>query len=847
MRLCYYSPPSEETVLAKESQKTLIIAEKPSVAQDLIKALPGKFEKHDAFWESDHYLVSFALGHLVSLATPKDMGDQYKGWSLASLPIIPETFAIKALPRTKTQLSTLAKLIRRKDVSEIINACDAGREGELIFHYILQYVSEQKPVKTVVKRLWLQSMTKTAMEEGFRHLRAGEEMRNLAQAAQCRSEADWLVGINGSRALTGYKSQYGGFFLTPCGRVQTPTLSIMVRREDERNRFVPREYFEVHADFSLAGGASYAGRWFDPDFEKRPSDEVGKPERIRDGARANAIAEKCRGQIAEVAETQKPSLQSSPPLYDLTALQRESNGRFGFSAKTTLSIAQALYERHKVLTYPRTDSRHLPDDYLSVAKGLMKSLRGGEFGAFAAEAMEQGYVRPDKRIFDGSKVSDHFAIIPTQVIPEGLSDAERKIYQAVTQRFLAVFFPPARFLQTSRISVVEGENFRTEGKVLEIPGWKAIYGVDPSEEAALPALIPGKPVTASRVDVRRDQTNPPPRFTESTLLSFMESAGKFVEDEELRAAMKERGLGTPATRAAIIEGLIDDKYIVREGKELIPTAKSIDLFRLLAAMNIEELTSPELTGEWEFKLNRIEKGQFTRAAFMGEIQDLTRRMVRSIKAYDEEKDRKPAGFANPLDGKPMQETPTRWESEDGKVMIRKVLGGRQMSEAEVVELLQKRRLGPLQGFRSKQGRPFSAAIRLTDANKVEFVFEDSASGEKPEIVNPEPLGKSPVDGTPVFETLASYISESAINGDSKLGFRLGKVILGKSLDRENVAKMLAGEKTSLLQGFQSSKTRRFFDAYLKVSPQGKLQFEFPPREFKGRGRFGKAKKAEADA
>ena len=327
----------------------------------------------------------------------------------------------------------------------------------------------------------------------------------------------------------------------------------------------------------------------------------------------------------------------------------------------------------------------------------------------------------------------------------------------------------------------------------------------------------------------------------------MEGAGKLVEDEDLREAMKERGLGTPATRAATIEGLIDDKYVVREGKELIPTAKGIELLRMLEAMRIEELTSPELTGEWEYKLNLMEKGRVTREAFMRETQDLARRIVGNIKSYDEAKDRKPAGFNNPLDGKPMFETPSRWESEDGSLVVRKVLGGRQISGEEVVELLTNKRIGPLPGFRSKQGKPFSAAIRFTDQNKVEFVFEDGVDGEKPEILDPEPLGDSPIDSSPVFETMTSYLSQSQIDGDVKKGFRLGKMILGKALDRENMKKMLTEGKTGLIQGFQSSKTRRFFDAYLKITSKGKLEFEFPPREFRGRGRRAAPKAAEPAA
>jgi DNA topoisomerase-3 len=819
------------------------------VAGDIVKVLPGKFEKHEAYYENDQFLVSFAIGHLVSIANPKEMDERLKAWTLDNLPIIPEKFVIAPLPKTKGQLSTLAKLIRRKDVKEIINACDAGREGELIFRYILQYVSETKPVKAGIKRLWLQSMTKTAIEEGFRHLRTDEEMQNLAQAAMCRSEADWLIGINGSRALTGYKSQWGGFFLTPCGRVQTPTLSMLVRREWDREKFVPNDYWEVHGEFSAGGGSDYAGRWFDPAFKKGEEDEVrdgAKAERIWEQARAEAIRAKCLGKPAQVTDTQKPSSQGAPQLYDLTSLQREANARFGFSAKNTLGLAQALYERHKALTYPRTDSRYLPNDYLAVAKGLMESLKQSDYGKFANEALAKGYVRMDKRIFDDAKVSDHHAIIPTNVVPTDLSEPERRIYQAVVQRFLAVFFPPARFLNTTRISIVEGESFRTEGKVLEEPGWKAIYGIDKQEEAILVPLKAGAKYVAKDVTLKQDATRPPPRLNESTLLSFMESAGKYVEDEALAEAMKERGLGTPATRAAIIEGLLYDKYIVREGKELVPTAKGADLMRLLSAMGIEELVSPELTGEWEFKLNKIEKGRLTRPEFMQQTIDLARSIVSKIKGFDENKDKVEAPFQSPIDGQKMYETLTRYESADGELVIRKVLGGREMAEAEVVELLQKRQIGPLTGFRSKAGKPFTAVLKINEKNKVEFVFDDTASGadgQPLDISKEEPIGISPVDNTKVYETLTGYVSESALKGE-KTGLKINKMILGKTLDRAVIQRLLSLERTDLIKGFQSSKTRRFFDAYLKLSKDGKISFEFPPREFKGRG---KKKTAEASA
>jgi DNA topoisomerase III len=839
--------------LAGEGSKTLIIAEKPSVAGDIVKALPEKFDKLDAYYESPSYIVSFAIGHLVSIANPKDMDERLKEWGLNNLPIIPEKFVIAPLPKTKTQLSVLGKLLRRKDVKEIINACDAGREGELIFRYILQYVSESKPIKGTIRRLWLQSMTKTAIEAGFKSLRTDGEMQNLAQAAMCRSEADWLIGINGSRALTGYKSQWGGFFLTPCGRVQTPTLSMIVNREWDREKFIPKDFWEVHADFGILSGKAghdgeYHGKWFDPNFKKTEDTEDSRSERIWDEAKARGIVEKCKGQLAVATETQKPSSQGAPSLYDLTSLQRDANSRFGFSAKNTLGLAQVLYERHKALTYPRTDSRYLPNDYLEVAKGLMQSLKQGEYARFATEALEKNFVRMDKRIFDESKVSDHHAIIPTNVVPTDLSEPERKIYQAVVQRFLAVFFPPARFLNTSRITIVAGEHFKNDGKVLEDAGWKAIYGVDKKEEEILNPIKSGAKYLAKEVMSHQDATKPKPRLNESTLLSFMESAGKYVEDEELAGAMKERGLGTPATRAAVIEGLLYDKYIVREGKDLVPTAKGADLMRLLSAIGIEELTSPELTGEWEFKLNRIEHGLYTRPEFMKETVDFARKIVVKIKGYDEVLDRKEASFKSPIDGQKMFVTLTRYESEDGSLMVRKVLGGRQMSEAEIIELLTKRQIGPLQGFRSKGGKPFNAALKINDKNKVEFIFDDNTNGldGKPlDLALEVPIGISPVDGTKVYETLTGYASESAINGDAKLGLKINKMILGKLIDRDNLVRMLAGEKTELIKGFQSSKTRRFFDAYLKLAKDGKIQFDFPPREFKGRGKSKGNREPEA--
>ena len=558
--------------------KALIIAEKPSVASDIAKALGG-FKKQDDYYESDQYLLSSAVGHLLELCVPEEFEVKRGKWTFAHLPIIPPHFDLRPIEKNEARLKLLLKLIKRPEVDTLINACDAGREGELIFRYIVQYSKAKKPIK----RLWLQSMTPAAIREGFAQLRDDATMRPLADAAVCRSESDWLVGINGTRAMTAFNSKTGGFHLTTVGRVQTPTLAILVEREDRIKNFVAKDYWEIHGTFAAAAG-EYPGRWFDEKFAKKEGDSDLKPERVWDAKTAEAIRAKCLGKPGIVTEESKPTTQLSPLLYDLTSLQREANSRFGFSAKTTLSLAQALYERHKVLTYPRTDSRALPEDYLGTVKQTLGMLEGTGYGTFAGQILQSGWVKPNKRIFNNAKVSDHFAIIPTSLAPKHLNELEAKLYDMVTKRFLAVFYPAAEFLVTTRITRVEGEPFKTEGKVMTNPGWLAVYGKEAQTDDT-PTLAPVQPnetVQTTNVEVIATQTKPPPRFTEATLLSAMEGAGKLVEDEELREAMREKGLGTPATRAQIIEGLIYEKYVLRHGRELQPTAKAFSLIALLA-------------------------------------------------------------------------------------------------------------------------------------------------------------------------------------------------------------------------------------------------------------------------
>ncbi|HWL30053.1 MAG TPA: DNA topoisomerase III, partial [Burkholderiaceae bacterium] len=686
--------------------KTLIIAEKPSVALDISRALGG-FTREGDYFESEQYVLASSIGHLLSLVAPND---PVRGkWSFAHLPVIPPQFELGPTDkRSAERLKLLIKLIKRKDVGALINACDAGREGELIFRYIVQFSGVMKPVR----RLWLRSMTQDAIREAFANLRDDETMKPLEAAARSRAEADWLVGINGTRAMTAFNSKDGGFFKTPVGRVQTPTLAIVAEREERIRQFVPRDYWEVHATFVAAAGF-YNGRWFDPKFVKDERDPEKRDSRLWSANAAQTIVLACRDQPGHVTEESKPSTQISPALFDLTSLQREANSRFGFSAKTTLSLAQTLYERHKALTYPRTDSRYLPEDYLHTVQQTMEALSADGPSAvsglrsFAETICREKWVKRNRRIFDNKKVSDHFAIIPTLQIPRELSEAESKIYDLVTKRFLAVFFPAAEFRVTTRITEVSGHHFKTEGKVLVSPGWLSIYGREAQgDDTNLVAVSDGEKVKTEDIEAKALVTKPPARFSEATLLSAMEGAGKLVDDEALREAMSERGLGTPATRAAIIEGLLNEGYLRREGRDLVPSAKARQLMTLLSGLGVNELTSPELTGEWEHRLKQIEQRDLDRDEFMREIAQMTQVIVKRAKEY--ERDTVPGDYATlstpcPKCGSVVKENYRRYACTNCDFSIGKHPGGRTFEIAEVEELLTRRELGPLPGFISKMG------------------------------------------------------------------------------------------------------------------------------------------------
>jgi DNA topoisomerase III len=854
--------------------KTLVIAEKPSVAADIVKALTpssGKFEKSAEYFENDSYVVTSAVGHLLEIQAPEEFDVKRGKWSFANLPVIPPHFDLKPIDKTKTRLAAVMRLVKRKDVGSLINACDAGREGELIFRLIQQHAKS----KHEVKRLWLQSMTPQAIRDGFDNLRSDKQMLPLADAARCRSEADWMVGINGTRAMTAFNSRDGGFFLTTVGRVQTPTLSVVVEREEQIRKFVSRDYWEVHASFDVAAGA-YPAKWIDTAW-KKGDDEHARADRVWNASDAKAIADAVRGQTGTVSEQSKPTTQASPLLFDLTSLQREANGRFGFSAKTTLQLAQSLYERHKALTYPRTDSRALPEDYVPVVKKTFEMLADSgmrHLAPHALVALNKGYIKPTKRVFDNAKVSDHFAIIPTLEAPSGLSDAEQKLYDLVVRRFMAVFYPSAEYLVTTRLTVVKNHTFQSNGKVLVNPGWLAIFGKEAQDENTeggqnLVAVTGGEKPLCAEIDSKALKTRPPARYSEATLLGAMEGAGKLVEDDDMREAMQEKGLGTPATRSSIIEGLIAEKYMLREGRELIATAKSFQLMTLLRGLDVEELTKPALTGEWEYKLSEMEHGRMTREAFMGEIAAMTQSMVQKAKSFD--RDTVPGDYSTltqacPNCGGVVKENYRRYGcvgkagSDEGcGFSFTKTPAGRTFELAEADQFLRDQKIGPLDGFRSKAGWPFVAELALVKDEennnfKLEFDFGNAAkeaaeSGELQDLSEKTSLGACPKCGSGVYELGSSYYCEKTIptltQTTPSCDFKSGRIILQQTVEPAQMTKLLATGKTDLLEGFVSMRTRRGFKAFLAWNKEeNKVAFEFEPRP-EGARKFPPRKTAAA--
>ncbi len=723
--------------------KTLVIAEKPSVGQDLARVLPGPFEKHTgtgektARWlEGPEHVVTWAVGHLVQLAEPDEYDDKFKKWRMADLPIVPSSFKLVVRDeRSQKQMSIVTKLLKRDDVDLVVNACDAGREGELIFAYLFEKAKASKPVK----RLWLSSMTNQAMRDALGHLREGAEMDKLEQAARSRSEADWIVGMNATRAATiRLRSSFDG--AVSLGRVQTPTLAIIARREEEIRAFVPEKYWLVDATFDAAGDRSYEGRF-----------HAGTKPRLDSEAQAAAIVEAVRsrrGTITKLDTTRRK--ERAPLLYDLTSLQREANTRFGFSARRTLAAAQRCYEEHKALTYPRTASRYLTSDMVEEIKPT-----AGHVGSNAEYAKGAQYVTaldllPLARVVDDAKVGDHHAIIPTNSRHDlsKMSSDDRRVYDLVARRFLAVFHPDAEFENTRVETTVAEHVFRTRGKILLVPGWRGVYGElsegeatdeDEGRDQTLPKLVKGEEVDTREVAFEEKETKPPRRYSDASLLGAMETAGKLVDDDELREAMKDSGIGTPATRAAIIERLIDVGYVERDGRSLVATEKGRNVIRLLDS---HPLTSPALTGDWERRLSRIEHGEEERKRFMADIAKFAGETVGVLDTTLKDVRIPRANLGPcPVCGNDIVENRkgySCWSREDPGCgfVIWKSKAGKQLPGAVARELIRTGRTEkPVTGFKGRSGKSFRARLALEQSDdgkwRVEFDEPWAKEGAKP--------------------------------------------------------------------------------------------------------------------
>ncbi len=877
--------------------KSLVITEKPSVARDIVAALGG-FTEHDGYWESDDLVVTFSVGHLLELLPPEEVDPIYKRWTLDTLPILPEQFKLRKKEGSSERIRTIKKLITRDDVDGVINACDAGREGELIFREILEFLEVDKPTQ----RLWLQSMTTDAIRDGFGRLAPGQRYDGLGDAARCRSRSDWLIGMNATRALTRRLKARKEKRAWSAGRVQTPTLALLVDRELEILAHVPRAFWRIEGRFHAADH-EYTGTWFDPEFRAVEDQPELKDERIFEVERANAAVEAVGGRAGAARETRKPSRETAPQLFDLTSLQREGNRRFGWSARRTLNAAQRCYEGHKVLTYPRTDSRALPTDYRQKVDDVLE--------AFAADGPYQTEAQalidaPDglqnlKRTFDDSKISDHFAIIPTGRLPEEpLTGDDGRLFDLVVRRFLATFYPPAVWNRVERITEVGGQSFRSRSRTLEEPGWRAVLGQEEQEEQALPALVPGETesdgVEASTLDVEllEEQTRPPARITEARLLSLMESAGQDLEDEDLVEAMRDKGIGTPATRADIIENLIAKGYIVRGGKSLRPTVKGIRLVDILRRIHIERLASPALTGELEHQLSEVERGQRTAEAFMSGIVEYTVQIVDVAKTFEYDDmypDEEVLGHC-PLCARPVYErswfyrcleVPGVEKDDDCPFRIWKDKSGRYMDRQTVRALLDKGETPELEGFTARDGRIYSGTLTLEDGEVVLHAIRgstsDHASEEVEYEVDSDPLGPCPFPGCPhpgsqVIETPTHYRCAEAIakeeenaekarawedennepgkrrrrykvpDEDKPCPFVLPRTVCKREIRRDEALQYIRETKTEMLEEF-TSRFGRPFSAKLFIKENGRHGFEFAPRAAAKKATSKKASKKTA--
>jgi DNA topoisomerase-3 len=773
--------------------KTLIIAEKPSVGQDYARALGGGFQKHEGYLESEDRIVSWAIGHLVELAEPEDYDESLKRWSIKTLPVLPETFKLRPDARGKKQLDILKRLMKRDDVDEIVNGCDAGREGELIFAYILDVAKVKKPVL----RLWVSSMTRAAIGEGFENLRGGGEMVNLQAAARSRSEADWLVGMNATRAATVRGRALGG--VVSLGRVQTPTLALIVRRDLEIDAFEPETYFQVDARFGLDGPRAYTGRWFE-----------GKEDRTSERERADAVAAAATGAPATVESVKRTERKTRPPLlYDLTSLQRDANSRFGMSASRTLQAAQRLYEGSSagaVITYPRTRSQFLPSDQIGNLKGIARGLTGVPFARTAAQYVAGLDVLPLARVVADAKVDDHHAIIPTGELPtKELSGDDARIYELVVRRFLAVFHPEAKFEDTEIVTVAAEHRFRTRGRRLIEAGWRgAAFGEEAAAEEpqgdedeprqVLPKVDQGERGTCEQAEVLEKQTKPPARYSEASLLRDMETAGRQIEDEEVRQAMKDAGLGTPATRAETIEKLLRVGYIERLGRSLRATAKGRQAIGLL---HDHAITSAELTGKWEQRLTAIERGEESRDGFMDDIRKFTTEVVdyfRNLTAEEVRAQRAEIGPCPNGDGVIRENRAaygcSSWQSKEEPgcgFVIWKQQKGRSISPGEARDLLEHGQTDLLDGFKT---RPSRARLVLAEGNQVQLIADDGTRLDAPAGPR-ETIATCPKCGGDIRENSRAYgCSSWKSRKEPGCGFVIWKSTKGRAISADEARQVI---------------------------------------------------------
>jgi DNA topoisomerase-3 len=682
--------------------KTLIVAEKPSVARDLARALPGVFVEDEACLRGPDHIVTYAVGHLLELARPEDYEKTWKRWRLDGLPMIPKVFKVRAIPgRSREQLRAVHKLLSDPEVDEIWNACDAGREGELIFAWILESAPASARSKPV-RRLWLSSLDAAAIQTAIAEIKAPGSTAKLEAAARSRAESDWLVGINATRSATVHlgKNLDGVISL---GRVQTPTLALLVNRELERQSFETKAFWTVKAKFMTDDGQSYYG--------EHASGRM-------DEAEAKAIVSAVRGQSGEVTAVERKPGQDQPPLlFDLTSLQRLANKEWGWSAKRTLGVAQSLYERHKALTYPRTDSRYLPSSMASQLPETALSLCSIEELSGPAKRAKDLASNPGSRIVNDAKVTDHHAIIPTGIDPplQAMDDSEQRLFEAVARRYLAVFFPEAKYQRTLIQTEAKGQLFLSKGKVYSQAGWRELYPGS-GEDSPLPDIAAGQVVATAEVAAERGQTKPPPRYSEATLLGAMETAGKEIDDEGAREAMKELGLGTPATRAQIIERLLAVEYVERQGRQLVPTGKGIEIISLLGN---SPLVSAELSGQWEKSLRGIQEGDLERQEFMSGMNGFVAELVKSISALPAPKAEPGAWGQCPGCGQALIENRKAiscWQSKEdpgcGFVLWKRV-AGKALGKKALRELIKEKKTSEaVAGFKSKRGKSFSARLAL---------------------------------------------------------------------------------------------------------------------------------------